>query len=205
MRTAGIITAAGLSSRMGEFKPLLPLKGTTIIKNTIQVMKLAGVQKIIVIIGHNKEIMEQHLQGTDVEVVYNSSYADCDMMKSIQIGLKYLLQCEDWQPNDSFFILPGDMPVISPETLKLLKNHLEQSDGNIIFPTIGGRKKHPPLIHMNLAGALMNYIGDRGLRGALEQYENDTVLLEVYDYGCTLDADTKDDYKRLLEYNGKTE
>jgi CTP:molybdopterin cytidylyltransferase MocA len=205
MKTAGIITAAGLSSRMGEFKPLLPFNGATIIENTIQVMKQAGVHKIIVVTGHNRELLEQQLQDTDVEIVYNSSYADSDMMKSIQIGLEYLIQSKTWQPKDAFYILPGDMPAISPETLELLKNYLEQSNANIIFPTLDGRKKHPPLIHMELAGTLMNYQGSSGLRGALEQFQDVTVYLEVHDFGCNLDADTKDDYKRLLEYIQKME
>ena len=42
--TVGVILAAGMSTRMGEFKPLLPLKDTTFIKRIIHMMKEAGIE-----------------------------------------------------------------------------------------------------------------------------------------------------------------
>lgn len=44
MKKVGLITAAGLSSRMGDFKPLMPLCGRTVIENTVVNKNLRVVQ-----------------------------------------------------------------------------------------------------------------------------------------------------------------
>lgn len=46
-RICGLIVAAGLSSRMGCFKPLLPLRGKTVIENTIDSMLLCGISPVV--------------------------------------------------------------------------------------------------------------------------------------------------------------
>lgn len=50
-RIGGLILAAGLSSRMGDFKPLMPLRGKTLIENTIDSLLLCGVAPIVVVLG----------------------------------------------------------------------------------------------------------------------------------------------------------
>jgi len=220
MKTAGIIVAAGLSSRMGDFKPLLPFRSSTIIENTIDTMKQAGIETIVVVIGHNKELMEEVLGSCNVITIYNPTYATSDMMTSIKIGLEEIFRVQESKDNieienkeienkeienkethiEALFILPGDMPAISPTTLIKIQNYLKYCNAKIIFPTIQGRKKHPPLIRVELLQEIYHYQGNMGLRGALEPYEMDTAFLEVDDYGCTVDTDTPEDYKRLLEY-----
>jgi len=217
MKTAGIIVAAGLSSRMGDFKPLLPFRDSTIIENTIDTMKQAGIETIVVVIGHNKELMEQALKSSNAITVYNPDFAISDMMSSIKLGLKEIFRVQEAKeikakenkakkneetPIEALFILPGDMPAISPTTLIKVQNQMKHCDVKIkiIFPTVQGRKKHPPLIRVELLQEIYHYQGNMGLRGALEPYAMDTAYLEVDDYGCTIDTDTPEDYKRLLEY-----
>ena len=100
MITAGVIVAAGLSSRMGEFKPLLPFRGSTIIENTINTMKRAGVDTIVVVIGYNKEVMEQALEGSNVIMVYNPNYATSDMMSSIKLGIECIIRIQETKENE---------------------------------------------------------------------------------------------------------
>ena len=51
-RICGLIVAAGLSSRMGCFKPLLPLRGKTVIENTIDSMLLCGISPVVIVLGY---------------------------------------------------------------------------------------------------------------------------------------------------------
>ena len=53
-----VIAAAGLSSRMGAFKPLLPYAGQTIVESTINKLQAVGVGEIIVVVGHRHEEIE---------------------------------------------------------------------------------------------------------------------------------------------------
>ena len=63
MRYAAVIAAAGLSSRMKSFKPLLPLADDTIIGTLIDTLKQAGVADIVVVIGHKAEEMTAYQIG----------------------------------------------------------------------------------------------------------------------------------------------
>ena len=59
----GVILAAGLSSRMKDFKPLLPIGNTTFIKRLILQMRTVGVEKIVVVTGHCHAKLTEHQIG----------------------------------------------------------------------------------------------------------------------------------------------
>ena len=61
-----IIVAAGMSSRMGEFKPMLPVGSITMIERIIHTMETAGVDYIVVITGNNAEQLENKLRHMGV-------------------------------------------------------------------------------------------------------------------------------------------
>ena len=59
----GLILVAGLSSRMGDFKPLLPLCGKTLIENTVDSMLRGGAEKIVVVTGYRGNEVEEILRN----------------------------------------------------------------------------------------------------------------------------------------------
>ena len=61
---AAIILAAGFSSRMGQFKPLLPLGRTTVIDHAIATFNAPFISDIVVVVGHLGEKIVSHLAGT---------------------------------------------------------------------------------------------------------------------------------------------
>jgi CTP:molybdopterin cytidylyltransferase MocA len=139
----GVVLAAGLSTRMGAFKPLVPLCGKPLIQNSIDHMLSGGATTVVVVVGFHATEMEALLSsayGPEVQVVYNPQFATRDMMYSIQVGCAHLPPC------DAFFLLPGDMPVIQPATFRLLIDAWRRRPGGVIFPTLEGYRKHPPLI-----------------------------------------------------------
>lgn len=198
MQTNGIVLAAGLSSRMGDFKPLMPLKDKTIIEFTVENMKNAGVNKIIVVLGHNgnevETLLRQKYDASELKFVYNTNYATTDMFASIKLGISAL------ENNTNFFLLPGDMPAVSSKTFILLKESMYKTDALVTFPVVSGKRKHPPLISADCIKYILNHDGEDGLRGVWNKIENRIIEVSVTDLGCTLDADTKEDYLRLVNY-----
>lgn len=196
----GVIAVAGLSSRMGDFKPLLPFGDSTIIESALDSMLLAGVCHVAVVVGFRGEEIERRIadrrftKGQRVDVVYNLDYAVTDMLKSIKVGLDVVQDC------DAFFVLPGDMPAVSRNTFLAVKREWVCSKAKIVFPTIEGFKKHPPLIDRSCMEVIFDYDGDGGLREIFKMFEQDTSYIPVDDVGCTMDADTKVDYENLIRY-----
>ncbi|MDF2930043.1 MAG: nucleotidyltransferase family protein [Anaerospora sp.] len=93
MRINGIILAAGLSSRMEAFKPLLKLKDKTIIECSIDSMLGAGVQQVVVVLGHRAQELETVLlsryEHSRLVLVRNSHYAELDML-SVYLLCRYV-------------------------------------------------------------------------------------------------------------------
>jgi CTP:molybdopterin cytidylyltransferase MocA len=198
MKTNGIIVAAGLSSRMKAFKPLLKLKEKTIIEYSIDSMLNAGVNQIVVVLGFNAKEVETLLRNkydcSQLTFIYNEKYAETDMLASVKLGISALDNC------DAFYLLPGDMPAIKIKTFLMVKDSMGRTGAMVAFPTINGQRKHPPLISWKCVDLIINFHGDGGLRELWNRLEDQIVTVPVEDFGCTIDADTKEDYNRLLHY-----
>ena len=103
---AAVIPAAGLSSRMGAFKPLLPLGPKAMIDHVIDTLTAGGVSQVIVVTGHNADLLEMHLKGRPVQTVFNAGYARNQMFDSVKLGLAFLAD-----EYDGVYITPGDVPL----------------------------------------------------------------------------------------------
>ena len=83
---SAVVAAAGLSSRMKAFKPLLPLADGTVIGAVITTLKRAGVDDIVVVTGYKADEMAVHLEKHEVRIVENKLYAESEMFDSIKLG-----------------------------------------------------------------------------------------------------------------------
>ncbi|MBU3073511.1 nucleotidyltransferase family protein [Clostridium estertheticum] len=198
METNGIILVAGLSSRMGEFKPLLKIDGKTMIEHSVDSMLYSGVNQVIVVLGYRGEEIEVLLKSkydtSRLVFTHNLRYAKTDMLASVKIGIAALNSC------DAFYLLPGDMPAIDTKTFLKVKETMVKSNAMIVFPTIDGHRKHPPLVSQSCINYILQFQGEGGLREVWKFFENEIKTAPVDDYGCTIDADTKADYHRIVNY-----
>ena len=87
MTTGALIVAAGMSSRMGEFKPMLNIGSISIAQRVIATFQQAGVDKIVMVTGYNATQLERHLSGLGVIFLRNENYEHTQMFDSVRIGL----------------------------------------------------------------------------------------------------------------------
>ena len=187
----GLVLAAGLSTRMHAFKPLMPLRGKTLIENTIDSIFSSGAKKVVVVTGHRAGELEPILAekyADRVIIARNEDYASTDMLTSIRIGCAKLPEC------DAFFLLPGDMPVVKESTFRTLISHRD-GDVSVIFPTLDGYRKHPPLVDSRLVPNILEFSEDGGLRQLWKQLDSIIRTVPVDDTGVWVDLDTKEDYE----------
>ena len=191
----GLILAAGLSSRMGEFKPLLPFGSKTLIESAIDSMLDAGVHRVVVVLGFGGEKIETLLRkhyDSNVICAWNYRYAVTDMLESIKCGLQKMPECQ------SFFLLPGDMPVVKRSTFSKLLSRRPKARPFLLFPTLEGHQKHPPLIHSYFIPAILEYSGEGGLRRIWTQYPEYVANVPVDDLGVWIDIDTRQEYEHCI-------
>lgn len=189
-----LIVAAGCSRRMKQFKPLLPLGKGCILESTIRNFLNADLSNLIVVVGYRRQSLLPLLHKYNATVVVNEGYDDTDMLESIKLGLSALPPSAE-----AVFLCPGDVPLISPFTIRELLKQFRQSPFGVLIPTYHKESGHPPLFTRAVADAILNYKGDSGVRGALEQFRENTLYLEVPDPEILKDTDLPKDYERLKE------
>ncbi len=196
-KLGGLILAAGLSSRMGDYKPLIDIDGRSMIGHVINMMRHAGAEIIVVVTGHHREELEKYLQGEQVEFVFNPDYAVTQQLESLKLGLSALSKrCEQ------IMISPVDVPLVEPETVKALMG----LEGDFIRPLFHGAPGHPVFLKEEWIPYIMSYDGLGGLKGAVESNRQiHLVSLEVKDEGVILDNDTKEDLERLLRWHKRND
>lgn len=195
MNYAGVIASAGLSSRMGDFKPLLPYRGRTFIECCIDTMMAAGAARISVVLGHRAAEIEAVLARrgrASLSIVYNRRYAKSDMYESVRLGLEDAAASSP----DGVFVMPVDVPAVRVETFLAVAAEMEKAPGGVVVPVYNGKNMHPPLIHASCLDFFINgFSGDGGLKAAYEQCG--ARYLAVDDPEGSFDADTPEDYRKL--------
>lgn len=198
MQVNGLVLAAGMSSRMGAFKPLLPLDGKTVIECTIDSLLAGGAAQVALVLGRRAAdvaaLLQKRYPPNVLALVVNAQYETTDMLASVKLGLQALPPC------DAFFLLPGDIPAVAPATCRALAQHMRQTGASAVFPVYNGKEEHPPLVAAGCIETILGYTGAGGLRGVWQQLAGQTALLPVNDAGCAMDADTPADYDRLAAY-----
>lgn len=181
----GVILAAGLSTRAGCPKMELPLGDKVVIQRSVESM--AGVvSRVIVVVGCGAERIRQLLAPyNQVEIVPNDDYR-AGMFSSVKAGIAHV-QAE------SFFLLPGDHPLVRVETYR----RLLMAGGEIAIPSFRGRKGHPVLVASRLIPEILAEPGESSLREYIGRVG--FTLVDVPDEGVTLDIDTMDDYRSALQ------
>ena len=88
MKINGLIVAAGLSSRMKDFKPLMKIDNKPLILNTINSLRQSNIEDITVVVGYRKDDLKDLLKNENVNIVFNENYKSTSMYDSFKLGLK---------------------------------------------------------------------------------------------------------------------
>jgi molybdenum cofactor cytidylyltransferase len=186
--TAGIVLAAGTSTRMGACKQLLPLGKQTVVEVVVAGL-VDRLEQVFVVLGHRAEEVRLALANSRVECVYNPAYAS-GMLSSVKQGLRAAARAE------SYLICLGDQPGISGETIDAMLKAGKRSGKGIVVPSYHGRKGHPILIRRTYRSEILSLDETRGLNVVTRGHPEDTLIVPVADGQILCDMDTPADYRR---------
>jgi CTP:molybdopterin cytidylyltransferase MocA len=191
LRIAALIPAAGLSSRMKAFKPLIDLGGQTLVERVVNLFETAGIDDIITVVGHRCDELIRVLDRTASRWVLNPNYRD-GMFASIQQGLRELSQsC------DAFFVLPVDIPLVRSLTVQQLMKAFHHRSSLVCYPQFNSQRGHPPVVDSCLIDEMLAYNGQGGMRAFLQKYSSRAETVPVADAYIGMDVDTDSDLALL--------
>ena len=170
---------------MGAFKPLLELNGCPMIVHTVLSMKNAGVDPVCVVVGYRGEELRPVLEPLGVMIAENSAPEGSDMLASVRIGWDAL------RGSDAVFLLPADMPLMSPAVFRELQRRAESEGPVWAAAAVDGKRGHPALLSAACRPLVMGFRGEGGLRAALKEVP--PLLVEAGDREMNMDADRPED------------
>lgn len=189
---AAIIPAAGLSSRMGRFKPLLPLPGGTVLSRCVRLFRECGVTPVAVVTGRRADDVAACVLENGGVAIHNPAF-ERGMYSSVLAGVRSLPP-----DTDGFFLLPADIPLVRPQTVRRLLDAFARETPSVLYPRFLGERGHPPLISAGLVPEILSHDGEGGLHAVLERFDPDARDLDVADYGTVHDLDHPEDYEFAL-------
>lgn len=183
---------------MGELKALLPWQGRSLVVHQVTELADAGVDRIVVVLGHRHEELVPQVQGArNVEWVLNPDYLQ-GKTTSIKAGLRVL---EGPLP-ETLLLLNVDQPRSSDTVGYLLRQH-RSSSFLITIPTHGGKGGHPVVFD----GALLDELGriteaTQGIREVVRRHQEGTNRIEMETAEVLWDLNTPEQYRQALENLG---
>jgi molybdenum cofactor cytidylyltransferase len=191
---AGLVLAAGESSRMGRDKALLVYRGRTFIETIALKLREAGVEQVAVVLGHNADIIRQKVNLAPAHIVVNHHYRR-GQTSSLQEGLTDL---ERRDPRlDGIVMCLVDHPAFEAATVSALIADFHRAPAAVVIPSHQGRRGHPVLIARGLFAPLLALRPDQGANSVIRTYSDRIRTIEVADPGILVDVDVPESYHDL--------
>jgi molybdenum cofactor cytidylyltransferase len=194
-----VILAAGLSSRMGRTKALLPLPagpgpGETFLSRIVRSARQAGVPEIIVVLGHDAESIRSEIIAVDEQVrcVVNPDYMR-GQLSSLLVGLN----AADRLAVRAIMMTLVDVPLVAASTIRAVMNRYEQTHAPIVRPVNGQLHGHPVLIDRLLFDDLRRADPLVGAKTVVRRNVSAAGDVAVDDAGAFVDVDTMEEYLKI--------
>ena len=198
LRIGAVLLAAGEGRRMGGVaKPLIRLQGVPLISRHLIAMSACGVDEVVVVTGHEREAVEEHVRRFIVTLAHNAAYAD-GQESSVRVGLSALAA-----PCDAVFVALADQPLIGGGDLtELIGAFKKRPRGNIVVPVVGGARVNPILLDSVAQARILAGEKNTGCRHLIDGDPDTVYVHETGNTRFVTDLDTVEDVERLAKDTG---
>ena len=189
---AGILLAAGESTRMGQLKALLPWRGATLLQSQVAAMEAGGVQPVIAVLGHRADDLRQLLPPF-VQIALNDRYREG---KSTSIGCGIAALPADVE---AAVVVAVDQPT-EATVIHALVDAYAAAEPPIILPSVNFRRGHPTLFGRAVFPELLAISEEReGLREVMTRYESGIQYVNVETELVRANLNSPADYEAAYE------
>jgi len=187
---AGILLAAGTSTRMGRNKMLLDLGGETVLHRAARCAIDGGLSPLIVVLGSQAERAEQELGGLECQVVRNPHF-ESGITSSMHCGLAALPTT-----TAAAMVLLADMPFVTADMISEMVRRYQQTAALLVISDYEGVNAPPMLYDKRLFGELQATHGERCGRQVVQRHRDQAEVLR-WPASALADLDVPEDYERL--------
>jgi len=188
---AGIVLAAGGSTRMSQPKQVMNFGNQPLVRIAARTALTADLAPVIVVTGAFDNQVKTALEGLPITIVHNPDWHS-GQSTSVAAGIK----ATPTRTGSVIFLL-ADQPLVSESMIRKLVELHTQTFSPIVAPSINGRRSNPVLFDRDTFSDLLDLSGDIGGRALFSKYQ--VSCLPWVDATSVMDIDTPEDYQRLLD------
>lgn len=182
-----IVLAAGLGTRMGAIKALLPIDGLPALAVVLRIIESAGLLSPIVVLGHDADKIRRTVDLSGCKVVVNE-HPDLGLSGSMKLGLSAIEETAT-----GVLVFHVDMPYLAPSTVCALLQAVANGAA-LAAPFHEGKRGFPVYFDRASVSTLNESLrGDSGGRRFLTARGDDLIHVSVDDPGCIYDIDRPSD------------
>lgn len=186
-----VVLAAGLSSRMGESKMLLPWRDNrTIIEHIVEQLIKSRLDPIVVVTGHQAKEVKAKLDQWDVQVVHNKAYQSGEMLSSLKVGLNAMPASAT-----AALLVLGDQPAIQPKVVNRVLLAYAEHGHDLVIPSYDMKRGHPVLLGRRYWPDLLALPGNATPRNLYNRHADRIHYVTVDNDSILRDVDTPQDYE----------
>lgn len=187
---AGVLLAAGTSSRMGSNKLLFELNGESVLRGAARRALAGGLSPLFVVLGHQEEKARKELEGLPCRIVVNPAY-EHGINSSLKAGVAAL-------PDDvqAAMVMLADMPFVTAEMIAALIARYRSTEAPLVISDYEGVNAPPMLYDRSLFGELLAMTGEGCGRQVVKRHRHEAEVLP-WPAAALADLDVPEDYARV--------
>ncbi len=180
---------------MGRPKALLPIDGQTFIEKIVGALARTRVGQIIVVLGHDAEMLKRRLEYLAVTFLVNADYKS-GQLSSLHTAVR---QLQSDRECDGMLVHLVDHPYISSTLVDMMIERFYASNKLIVVPRCQGKRGHPVIFSRTLFAELLNAPLDQGAKAVVNAHRDETLEIETDDAGIAVDIDTPELYRQHIK------
>lgn len=190
---AGVVLAAGSSTRMGRPKQLLRLGDVPLLQHVVDAVAAARLDEVVVVLGHEATAVEEALRLPEGSRVVRNTEHGAGLSSSLRAGLDAL------GPGIRAAVVAlGDQPELDAASILAVVDAYRRIESRVVQASYRGVPDHPVLLDRRVWPEVLAVTGDRGARDVLASHPDWLHLVEL-DREPPKDVDTWGDYEELVE------
>lgn len=182
-QVSAVVLAAGMGTRMGAAKQLLPFRGKSLLEHVLDSLRATEAAEIVLVLGFAAEEIRQRVPLDAAKVVLNDAYRE-GMASSLRAGIASVDPT-----SEAALIVLADQPFVRPDTM----NRLIAETHTVAIPTYKGKRGNPVRIGRRLFPRALRLSGDTGCRALFSAHADEIAEIPVDDPGILIDFDTQAD------------
>jgi molybdenum cofactor cytidylyltransferase len=187
---AGVLLAAGSSRRMGQNKLLLELEGQPLVRRVAGRAAEAGLDPILVVLGHEADRVEAALADMSHEAVPNPDH-ERGANSSLRLGLSRVPPSAR-----AALVLLGDMPYVTSEMIRLVVVCYERDAARLVVSRYGEVSAPPTLYDASLFEEFTRLEGEGCGKQIVRRHWHEAAVLD-WPESALADVDRPEDYERV--------